>query len=163
MQKVLVLGYGNPLRGDDAFGWYVADLLAREYQDDEQIRVMACHQLTPDLAETLSHFESVVFIDVSCEQTEEIVRCVQLEPKVSSTMFSHHVTPSTLLITSEILYGWLPRAFMVSIMGKTFGLGEEMSPQVRSQIPGILNRIREVVNSPWTVEQDGLSPSEHHY
>jgi hydrogenase maturation protease len=160
MREVLILGYGNPLRGDDAFGWYMAGLLEEEYQNDDRVRVIPCHQLTPDLAETLSHFGTVVFIDASCDQTEEVVRCVQLEPEVTGCTFSHHINPSMLLTASEILYGWLPRAYMVSIVGQSFGLGEDMSPHVRSGIPDVLNRIREIVDSAWTGERVGLSSLE---
>ena len=43
---VLVVGYGNPLRGDDGFGCHAAALLAADPRLEEA-RVLARHQLTP--------------------------------------------------------------------------------------------------------------------
>lgn len=157
MNRVLVLGYGNPLRGDDAFGWHVAELLEEEYRNDDRVQVIPCHQLTPDLAETMSHFKTVIFVDVSCESMEAVVRCSHLVPEAPGTAFTHHISPSTLLITCEILYGRLPRAYVVSIAGQSFGLGEGMSPHVYSGVPDAIVRIREIVDSEWTGEQVGLS------
>ena len=53
---VLILGYGNPLRGDDALGPQVAEELAVRLGDDPRVTVQAVHQLTLDLAETLANF-----------------------------------------------------------------------------------------------------------
>lgn len=160
MREVLVLGYGNPLRGDDAFGWYVAGILENEYQNDDRVRVIPCHQLTPDLAETMSHYGTVVFIDASCEQIDETVRCVQVAPETCGATFTHHVTPTALLVTCEVLYGILPKAFVVSMTGQSFGLGEEMTPHMRSGIPDVLIKVREIVDAAWTGERIGLSSLE---
>ena len=49
---VLVVGYGNSLRGDDGIGWHAARLLT----DDPRLtgaRVLTHHQLAPELAEAL--------------------------------------------------------------------------------------------------------------
>ncbi len=154
MREVLILGYGNPLRGDDAFGCYVAEQLETEYRHDDRVRIIPCHQLTPDLAETLSHYGTVVFIDASCGQVDDGVRCVQLVPENAETTFSHHVTPSTLLIACEILYGCQPRAYVLSITGQSFELGEEISPRVHSLIPDALSQIRTIIDSAWRGEQE---------
>ena len=50
---VLVIGYGNPLRGDDGIGWSAANALAEGMQDD-RVRIVACIQLTPELAESIA-------------------------------------------------------------------------------------------------------------
>ena len=40
----LIICFGNPLRGDDAVGWRVAERLPAA---DVGARVVACHALTP--------------------------------------------------------------------------------------------------------------------
>lgn len=57
MARVLVLGYGNPLRSDDGLGWRVAVELFRANASVD-VLVLPCHQLTPDLAETASLVET---------------------------------------------------------------------------------------------------------
>src|SRR5271169_1528567 len=51
--RTLIIGYGNPLRSDDGFGWHAGRLLAQSLADQDA-KIITCHQLTPELAETLS-------------------------------------------------------------------------------------------------------------
>jgi hydrogenase maturation protease len=60
--STLVIGYGNPLRRDDGFGYQVARRLA-ELLPADRADVIACHQLTPELAEPISRSELVIFVD----------------------------------------------------------------------------------------------------
>jgi Ni,Fe-hydrogenase maturation factor len=46
MPSIVVIGYGNPLRGDDAIGWKAAEALRDVYEDDMAVEVFASHQLT---------------------------------------------------------------------------------------------------------------------
>jgi len=62
MARLLILGYGNPLRGDDGVGWHAVHRL-RERSAELDADVMSCHQLTPELAEAVSRAERVIFID----------------------------------------------------------------------------------------------------
>ena len=57
--KVLVIGYGNSLRGDDGIGPAVAQAFADE-DATECADVIVCHQLTPELA------ESIAAVDLPC-------------------------------------------------------------------------------------------------
>src|SRR5688500_920322 len=58
----LVIGYGNPLRGDDGFGWQIAQQLAG-LLIDESVTVLAVQQLTPELAEAVGRASLVMFVD----------------------------------------------------------------------------------------------------
>ena len=49
-RKALIIGYGNPLRSDDGFGWHAGRLLAQALAGQEA-EVITCHQLTPELAD----------------------------------------------------------------------------------------------------------------
>ena len=62
MAGVLVIGVGNPLRGDDGLGWHAAEHL-RERLVELHATVTSCHQLIPELAEPVSRAERVIFID----------------------------------------------------------------------------------------------------
>jgi hydrogenase maturation protease len=64
MTRALIIGYGCPLRGDDAFGWHAAHRLLKLAGNDS-VQVLATHQLTPELAEPISHADLVIFIDAS--------------------------------------------------------------------------------------------------
>lgn len=62
MAHTLIIGYGNPLRGDDGLGWHVAQRLAAVLPQ-HRARIEVCHQLTPELAEPISRADLVIFID----------------------------------------------------------------------------------------------------
>src|SRR5579862_3803538 len=64
--RILIVGYGNPLRRDDALGWHASRLLA-EALVGKDVEVITCHQLTPELAEPLSRCQRAVFIDADAE------------------------------------------------------------------------------------------------
>jgi len=55
----LVIGIGNPLRGDDGIGWRLAALMPAR----AGLAVRCRQQLTPELAEELASVERVLFLD----------------------------------------------------------------------------------------------------
>jgi len=66
MAEVLIIGYGNPLRGDDGAGWQAAGIL-KERIRDERVQVVRSHQLMPEMAEAISRARKVIFIDADCD------------------------------------------------------------------------------------------------
>ena len=66
MKKALIIGFGNPLRSDDGFGWHASRLLAQALTGQDAA-VITCHQLTPELAEPLSQCSRAVFIDADAQ------------------------------------------------------------------------------------------------
>jgi hydrogenase maturation protease len=62
MPRILIIGYGNPLKSDDGLGWHAAQELSRELTPPG-VKVIRAHQLTPELAEEASTAELVLFID----------------------------------------------------------------------------------------------------
>ena len=55
MPKVMLIGYGNPLRTDDAIGWRAAGELSAQLTGDD-VEIVACHQLNPEMAEAVAKF-----------------------------------------------------------------------------------------------------------
>jgi hydrogenase maturation protease len=144
--NTLVLGYGNPLRGDDGVGWQAAILVARELE--ETVEVLARHQLTPELAETLSQMDRVIFIDAACEGTPGEVCCRQLACQWGGGQsFTHHVAPADLLATAQALYGHAPEGYLVTVNGASFGYTEALSPVVSAALPQVLAQVKEIVQS----------------
>jgi hypothetical protein len=62
----LIVGYGNSLRSDDGVGWHTAGLLA----GDPRLagaRVLARHQLLPELAADVGRASLVVLVDAATQ------------------------------------------------------------------------------------------------
>jgi hydrogenase maturation protease len=134
MARILIIAYGNPLRGDDAFGWRVAERL-RGSVSSPDIEILTVQQLLPELMEAISQAESVVFVDAAASGTpgELRVRAVlaQAPPRGA---FLHHSTPEGLLAGALSLYARTPRACLVSVSGAGFGFSEKLSACVEARL-----------------------------
>ena len=141
MARVLVLGYGNPLRSDDGLGWRVAVELFRANASPD-VLVLPCHQLTPDLAETASLVETVIFVDCSHKGEPGKILCEEVHWQSGPASFTHDLSPAAMLALAAELFGVCPRAYMFTVCGECFHPGENFSPSVSSCIPGLKAMIR---------------------
>ena len=139
MPRVLIIGCGNPLRGDDGVAWRVAEELARASMED--IEVVAQHQLTPELAFAISRAEAVLFVDADAAASAGEIRCQEVTPRPSAVSLSHELSAAGLLSLSQKLYGKQPRASMISIGGETFAHSESLSPKVEAALPRVLRMV----------------------
>jgi hydrogenase maturation protease len=138
MSNVLVIGYGNPLRSDDGLGWYAAQALA-EQSHDPNVEIMACHQLTPELAEPISRADFVMFVDACAGLIPGEFSCEPVEPASAFDVPStHHMTPPILLTWTKELFGRSPDAMTISIVSKSFEFGTELSDVVQAAMPQLL-------------------------
>jgi hydrogenase maturation protease len=142
--KVLIIAYGNPLRCDDGIAWRAAEQLKSNLPPFvEMIRV---HQLTPELAEQLSRYEAVIFVDAAREGEPGKISCQVISPQSAHVHFWHHIAPCGLLAMSADLFGATPRAFCVSLSGESFDHGETLSPSAVDSLPRLVSKLREVVD-----------------
>ncbi|MGC1408113.1 MAG: hydrogenase maturation protease [Acetobacteraceae bacterium] len=143
-RKALVIGYGNTLRGDDAVGQAAAQALAGEAAT-EGAEVIACHQLTPELAERIAAADRVVFIDAAADLQPGaiVVATVPAAPLASGV--AHHIDPRALLFLTTRLYGRTPDAFLVRVGAGSFELREGLSAAVASALPEVVATVRRLV------------------
>jgi hydrogenase maturation protease len=136
----LVIGYGNPLRQDDGLGWHVAERLCAARLPG--VEVVACHQLTPELAEPISRAERVVFVDVREGAVPGRVECRAATLEVEADLaFSHHLLPGALLQLARELYGTCPPSWVVTIDGAAFGHHADLSPLMLDSVPVVVERV----------------------
>jgi hydrogenase maturation protease len=136
-EAVLVIAWGNPLREDDGVAWHVLEAL-RGLQPRPFIppmRLRHAHQLAPEMAECVSRAAGVVFVDARRDGAPGEVRCEPVAPAAGANPLAHSVSPQTLLLYAESLFGRAPQAAVVSVTGERFGLGEGLSPVARRSVP----------------------------
>jgi hydrogenase maturation protease len=75
---VVVIGYGNTLRGDDGAGPAVAQAIADRALPG--VRSLAVPQLTPELAEIVAEANLVVFVDAALMAEDDGIRAVSVQP-----------------------------------------------------------------------------------
>jgi hydrogenase maturation protease len=144
MADKLVIGYGNPLRGDDAVGWHAAEYLMKTHCHPD-VQIITCHQLTPELAERVSRSALVVFIDAEEREPVGAVSCRAVGPAATRTPFAHYLSPAALLALAAQLYGACPPAAVFSVSSTAFDCGERLSPAVVSALPELSERIRTLI------------------
>lgn len=147
MPGTLIIGYGNALRGDDAIGLHAAHELESLFLGDPEVGVIACHQLTPELADDISACELVIFLDASCEGKAGTVRCRPISLESGPGAFTHQLDPASLIAAAEQLYGEAPKAFSLTLTGSSFEIGSKLSREARLQLPELVSRARELVAS----------------
>jgi hydrogenase maturation protease len=118
--KALIIGYGSPIRGDDAIGPLAADRIAE--LNLPGVEVQARHILTAELVEDLVRAERAIFLDAAADTEPGEVRCQEIGPDAGrlSTM-AHFHDPRELLAWCEALYGRAPRAWLITAGGADFG------------------------------------------
>jgi len=136
---LLVIGYGNELRGDDGVGPNVAAAL--EQMQLPGVRTLVCHQLTPELAEPVSRASRVVFVDAAVDASAG-VQMRELKPAETGRITAHAADPRTLLALAQEVFGRCPAAWWLTIPIETTDFGGELSPLARLGLQLALERIQ---------------------
>ena len=147
MHGTLIIGYGNPIRGDDGIGCHAARLLEQHFWNDPDVEVVAAQQLTPEMADDISQRDFVLFLDASSGQPPGTIKRVTISPEPGPCGFSHQLTPSSLLSAAEQLYGDAPYAMCITMAGWSFDVGQKMSHIATRRMPELIRLAREAVEA----------------
>ncbi len=127
--SILVIGYGNTLRRDDALGCLVAEAVERWQRP--AVRAISVPQLTPELAAELAPAAAAIFVDAQIRTpgSDIAVRTERLLPvDGESATLIHAMTPNILLGLCQAVFGVCPCSWQVVVPGADFSFGEGLSP-----------------------------------
>jgi hydrogenase maturation protease len=142
---VLVVGYGNSLRSDDGIGWHAAGLLAGDPRL-AGVRVLAQHQLVPELAADVTQASLVVLVDATVEGDPGSLSVRQVQPRPPTpTTWSHHLDPETLAGLAEALYGFVPPIVLVSVAAGSLAEGDRLSDALERALLEVVEVVADVV------------------
>jgi hydrogenase maturation protease len=127
--ELLVIGYGNTLRGDDGVGPRVAEAI--EKLNLPGVRTLACQQLSPEYADPVSRAHTVVFVDAAVDAPRE-VQLRKLEPGETSQLMAHAADPRTMLALARDVFGHVPQAWWLTIPAMNLDFGEKLSPETEA-------------------------------
>ncbi len=146
MKRALMLACGNPLRGDDGFGEWMAAKVEEQFTRSE-IEVVSLHQLTPEMAEPISSADTVIFLDCTTMTAPGEVSMQPVAPAEKLPRFiGHYMQPSTLLRLSQELYGRIPRhTYFITVGGKSFKMEHRLSDVVRDATPAVLSLVGRIL------------------
>lgn len=139
--RFLVIGYGSPIRGDDALGPMVAERLL-DLDLPADVDILIRQTLTPDLAGNLNDAEMAIFIDASTDGPagELVCRRVVADPNASLAMV-HFLNPAGLLSWTRQVYGRAPQAYVLSFRGENFDFHNyRLTPAVEAAVQPMAER-----------------------
>ncbi|MDH7501097.1 MAG: hydrogenase maturation protease [Verrucomicrobiota bacterium] len=131
-EQVLLVGYGNELRGDDAVGLHVGRSI--EALRLPGVQVHLCPQLTPELAELLAGAKTVVFADAAASGRPGTVELCPLSHRPESASFHHALSPGALVQLCEAAFGHRPDAFILRIHISRCDFGVELSGEAQQGV-----------------------------
>jgi hydrogenase maturation protease len=138
MDADLVIGYGNELRGDDGAGPRVAaSIAARAW---EGVNAIACHGLTPELADAVASARRVVFVDAAVDSGDS-VRLQRIGPADALSFSAHSGDPASLLALARDVFGRCPPAWLLKIPAFHFELGGAFSSPTRRGLEEALAQV----------------------
>ncbi len=106
MEPTILIGFGNIDRQDDGVAWHIlarlSQRLGRETPssedgfwpgDEEYPHLLFALQLTPELAETLSDYLRVCFVDAHTGSVPHEVNLAPILAEYQPSPMTHHMTP----------------------------------------------------------------------
>ncbi len=145
--KILIYGYGNPSRQDDAMGVLFTDKMevwAKE-QKLSNISFETNYQLNIEDANEISEFDIVYFVDASMEPIDDfsITKVESDNAQIEFTM--HAISPGVVLDLCNQIYGKIPETYLIHIKGYEWELefDKSLSPKAAENLQKALEYLQE--------------------
>lgn len=150
---ILIFGYGNPSRGDDALGPLLIERLENLLDADVRRRAggiewLTDFQLQIEHALDLAGRRLVLFADahVDCPEPYQFSR---IEPAADPSYSTHAISPASVLHVYRNYHGNAPPpCFLLGIRGHGFELGEGLSPAAERHLTAALELVRDLCLHP---------------
>jgi hydrogenase maturation protease len=133
---ILVFGWGNPSRGDDALGPLFIDHIAALQLPG--VECLTDFQLQVEHALDLENRKRILFIDASIDATAPFAVTV-LEAARDASFTTHAMTPEAVMhVYVELHDEAPPPCTLLAIRGERFELGEPISPAAATHLDAAL-------------------------
>lgn len=132
MPKLLIFGYGNLSRGDDALGPLLLERL--EARRLPGVECLTDYQLQPEHALDIEGRDLILFVDahLHCASPFEFAA---LRPARDASFTTHAMSPQAVLqVYLDLHDAPPPPAFLLSVRGERFELGEALTPQAEANL-----------------------------
>ena len=112
-RRILVIGFGNPARGDDGLGPALAARL--EALAPDGVTVESDYQLTIEDAATVADHDIVVFADAARDAGDAPFYFHELTPSHDTGGSTHSLSPGQVLAIAHACFGKTPRAYLLGM------------------------------------------------
>lgn len=131
-RKALLIGYGNPGRGDDGLGPAFSEAMSA--RGLAGLEIDTDYQLVAEHALAVADRDLVVFADALMGEDEPF-RFGKIAPVRPEVLGSHSLRPETVLALADTLYDGMPQAYVLGISGYDFGeVSEGLSDRAQANL-----------------------------
>ncbi len=157
MPPNLVIGCGNPDRGDDGAALHVVNHLRARLgqsslsEDDGGLSDLGREtavfvpQLVPELAVDAAAYESLVLVDAHVSPELRPVVYLRLQPEYRLPVLSHQWSPAVFVWLVQAANGRNRAAFLVTLRGHCFELQRGLSPATAALVTPAAEKIIELL------------------
>jgi hydrogenase maturation protease len=138
---ILVIGYGNALRGDDAVGAQMAEAVAAWALP--HVTTLALPQLVPEVAALLAEVQWAIFLDAGATQAGMPFALEAIAPQPDRGFDGHALEPGALLSLTQAIYRRCPEAWLMTIPYDDLRFGVPLSAQTMAGMLAALGFLRE--------------------
>ena len=141
---MLIIGYGSPIRGDDAIGPLAVERLVERGLPDG-VNALARHVLTAELVTELEGCERVLFLDAAVGGEPGAVQVRRLTADVNAhSTLAHVLDPAELLAWCQRLYGHAPDAYLITATGDRFDYAHcQLSPIAAAALERLVAQVEQ--------------------
>lgn len=102
----VIIGYGNSLRGEDAFGVDVINQLQKSLNKKtmQNTKLLSIFQLTPELCLELLEAKEIIFIDALYSLDLKYSLACHITQDIKGTNLSHSISPKIITSMLRDLY-----------------------------------------------------------
>jgi hydrogenase maturation protease len=153
--RVLVIGLGNPILGDDGVGWSVAACVAGRLGTNEQVEVDCLAVGGLSLMERMLGYRHVILVD-SIETGQHPIGTISAmelgelaDPDLGHSASAHDASLITALATGQAMGAEVPERVEIVAIEARVGLdfSETLSAAVAAAVTPACEKVRELIHN----------------
>jgi hydrogenase maturation protease len=136
-KRILVIGYGNPGRGDDGLGPALAARM--EQLELPNVTIESDYQLTVEHAALAAEHDIVIFADAALDIENDPYYFKRVNASNSSKFSSHSVTPGEVMLLAQQCFSAAPPAYALGMRAPVLSeFGEGLSAEAQANLESAL-------------------------
>lgn len=143
-QPLLIFGYGNLSRGDDALGPLLLEFVEKNLNLHD-VEILNDFQLQVEHALDLHNRKLVLFVDAAVNQSRAFAFS-RLQAQRDNSYTTHAMSPAAVLQVYQSITGQqAPPAFLLSIKGESFELGEGLTVNAKAHLSEACTFVKKLI------------------
>ena len=148
--RIIILGCGNPSRGDDAIGPALLDRVVRWIclHPEKSVAAVEDFQFQVEHSLDLEDRDLVLFVDAAVSGPDPYA-LTRILPLADPSFTTHAISPQAVLHAFRALgHGEPPPSFLLAVRGHSFELGEDLSPSGQNNLEAAWTLLEHLLHTP---------------